>query len=715
MKQKTKKINKIALYVFFTLILFALNFSEANAEGAKGLAGMISDGVKNTMLLAFNYLLYGVWLLVTFFIWIAGLLFDWAINPANMSGIINSPAIYNGWMIVRDFLNLSFILVLLFSAFSTVFQIDKYHLMKKNILLMVVLMALLVNFSFPVARFIIDTTNVTMYFFVDQAFPGYNYANGGMSASFLDQSKLVELVVPNGVSSVEGDADLTIKLLLLIVFSFILAVTMIAMAGIFLVRIIALALIIVFAPLGFIAPIFPGFSKMSEWWKYLFNYALVGPVMMFMLLLSLRLMEQLGSMETIGSASIGELAGGYSATGMSDFIAKASYFFIPIIILWSSMKIASSMGVYGASAITGWSVKAAKWSAFNLTGARAGLHWANREIAKKAPILSPLAWKDGWKKRQDRLNSEASALSSGKMENVFERGVGMASSINPFYGIRRIKKGFGKGGFSGVAKELWRPSDMDHTDRDYVSRANEASKRAKDIEGVNDNADYVLGRLESGIERKDSIETHAALKVLAKNNDLNELMIKERGEWDPDKLVEVLVDIYKKAGSSEKDIAKNLMGLSDIGAGNANFGYYKMGYYDEKAKDFVVNNNSSDRANSAAGKLMNFEPQARQRQLHPDSMFKYDKDGNVTEFSETGVALLNAFSGDDLAQADRSRGDLKVKFADAAEQITKNTNKKLIEQFDKLGDVGKQYVYMSKHMKDGESKAEALAAAKKEI
>ncbi|TSD01395.1 MAG: Uncharacterized protein Athens071425_426 [Parcubacteria group bacterium Athens0714_25] len=367
MKQKIKnnlnKKNITKILLVFVIFFFVFNFSIEASGGFLNQANAAFDflnpvdstldSLQNGFILGINYLLYGAWLLLTFFIWMAGLVFDWSINPTNISGIIRSDGVYSGWLIVRDFMNLSFILVLLFSAFSTVFQIDKYHLLKKNILLMVVLMALLVNFSFPVSRFIIDTTNVTMYFFIEQAFPGYNYSSDSISAAFLDNSKLVNLVIPEGSSSINSDSDLTVKLLLLIVFSFLMAITLIAMAGIFLVRIIVLALIIIFSPLGFVGPIFPSFSKMGEWWDYLFKYALVGPIMMFMFLLSLRLMDELGNTRLIGADSINTLAANYKIPAENgDLLATASFFFIPMIILWSGMLVATKMNIYGAGKIT---------------------------------------------------------------------------------------------------------------------------------------------------------------------------------------------------------------------------------------------------------------------------------------------------------------------------------------------------------------------------
>ncbi|HBO16632.1 MAG: hypothetical protein UR69_C0002G0045 [Candidatus Moranbacteria bacterium GW2011_GWE2_35_2-] len=441
--KRKKNIAKIFLVFIFSFFIFSLScningniFNNTSAapldflNNFKSPADLVlettGDIAKNGLLLVFNYLLYGIWLLVSFFIWIAGMLFDWSINPVNINGIVGSDSVYAGWTIVRDFLNLSFILVLLFSAFATIFQIDKYHLMKKNILLMVVLMALLVNFSFPVARFIIDTTNVTMYFFVEQAFPGYDYTSSSISSHFLNKSNLVNLVIPDGKESVSGDANLTVKLLMLIVFSFLMAVTMIALAGIFLVRIIALAMIVIFAPLGFVGPIFPSFSKLGKWWDYLFNYALVGPVMMFMYLLALRLMESgIGGENIIGGDSLKRFSENYEVPGSSDFMATAASLIIPMIIMWISILMAGSMGIYGAGKITSFAKgvgnkfrkvpgRAIGWG-LGVAGVSGGVKKATDEFKKTGTIFGkkPIPLYSG---------SEAKALREEKMGARMSRG-----------------------------------------------------------------------------------------------------------------------------------------------------------------------------------------------------------------------------------------------------------------------------------------------------
>ncbi|MEI9966522.1 MAG: hypothetical protein WDN67_02635 [Candidatus Moraniibacteriota bacterium] len=117
----------------------------------------------------FQYLLYGVFEFFSLLVSVAATIFNWAINPdffSGPNGFFNLEATLAMWKFVRDFLNLFFILGLLFVAFATIFQISSYSLMgTKKILIKILIAALLINFSFPLARIMIDVANVPHVFF----------------------------------------------------------------------------------------------------------------------------------------------------------------------------------------------------------------------------------------------------------------------------------------------------------------------------------------------------------------------------------------------------------------------------------------------------------------------------------------------------------------------------------------------------------------------
>ena len=293
-------------------------------------------------------------------------LFAWAVNPTEMKAVIDSESIFLAWKNVRDFLNIAFILFLLFSAFCTVFQVSKYSY--KNILLNLVLMALLVNFSFPIARFIIDVSNVLMYTMLNGFFPGET--SFGILGHIANTTQIQGIVNPKNAG--------TTQLVLTLIFLFILAITFLVMALLFVIRIVALGIIIIFSPLAFTGSIIPGLQdKASSWWKELFNYSFFGPIMIFMIYIAVSVMNA-------GSAEMSKTITSIASKNSNDstLVADLCRFIIPIVILWMGMGIGKSMSGSSSDAVLGFAKKTlgkvgrltgnAAWWGFKKTGVPGG-------------------------------------------------------------------------------------------------------------------------------------------------------------------------------------------------------------------------------------------------------------------------------------------------------------------------------------------------------
>jgi len=291
-------------------------------------------------------LLLAVLNFVGWLISIAASIFAWAADAKNLTAVINGPAIYAAWKIIRDFLNMAFILVLVYTAFTIIFQVDSTN--KKRILT-VVLMALLVNFSFPIARFIIDVGNSMMYTIFNNLFSGAKDP-GAIYATITSKSQLGPILNPT---------DPTISSLLAsIIFAAILAVTLLMMSVLFVIRIVALALVIIFSPIAFVGVAVPSFSsKASQWWDYLFKYTFFGPIMAFMLFIALTIMN------TVIPISV-------AATPANEqpLLVAMSTFAIPIIILWIGMGFAQQMGIQGADLVTKQGKGALAWAGKKFSG-----------------------------------------------------------------------------------------------------------------------------------------------------------------------------------------------------------------------------------------------------------------------------------------------------------------------------------------------------------
>ncbi len=295
-------------------------------------------------------LLLAVLQLASYMVRIAVFLFEVAINPALFERIFveQGDMLFEIWGFIRDVLNIFFILILLFSAFATVFQVSKYHI--KNIILMVVLMALLVNFSWPITRVIIDLSNVTMYFFAEEMLGDPDGTSTTAKLGAL--SNLSKILAPEGFEGIVEQQGEWSYLLLAIIVVFVFGITLLAYSGVLAIRVVALAMLLVFSPVGFVAAAFPSTSRYaSEWWNKLFKYAFSGPILVFMLVVAIKMMEAIGGSDLADKGD--QLSGIFSQEGLENVfnsLAKdAAFFILPIIVLWTALIVSGKAGD-GASA-----------------------------------------------------------------------------------------------------------------------------------------------------------------------------------------------------------------------------------------------------------------------------------------------------------------------------------------------------------------------------
>ncbi|HOX10477.1 MAG TPA: hypothetical protein P5323_00665 [Candidatus Moranbacteria bacterium] len=281
---------------------------------------------------------------------IATSILEAVMNPDIISGdkgIFNRNAVKNIWVMVRDIANMFFILVLLFSAFCTIFQVEKWNL--KKTWLNILINALLVNFSYPIARFFIDISNVAMYYFLNNMFTsslasGSKATGSTIAASFGTFSQISKIMTPAGFEKM----PLTFELMS-IVFTFIFGMTLLILGALFLIRIVALTILIMFSPIGFVGFIFPSTQKFaSDWWGKLFNYAFFGPIMVFMLVVALAITKAMGDDQ---NAFLKAATSSTVDSDVAKFVSNASFFMVPIVVLWFGMGVAKSMGIAGSNLV----------------------------------------------------------------------------------------------------------------------------------------------------------------------------------------------------------------------------------------------------------------------------------------------------------------------------------------------------------------------------
>ncbi len=338
--------------VFAVAVLFFL-IAAKNVK-ADGILDML--GVKDAFLWAINMAIFAFFKVAAFLLGVAGMIFNEIIKPENVYRVLDNPAIYESWKMLRDLLNIAFIFVLLFSAFCTIFQAEKYHL--KKVLLWVVIMALLVNFSFPVSRFIIDASNVTFYFILNSMLQGKD--GNAMVSAYGSYSGIVDILKPIKIDSKTS----TMYLITIFIFTLIFAVTLLVLAVLFVIRLTALGILIILSAGGFVCSIFPSTKHLADsWWSNLFKYSFFAPIMIFMMATSIRIMHYAKEGDLMESF-IREATNNVSTfedQGPNVF-GSAAFFAIPIVLLWAVMIVSQKLSIIGANLIVGKAKSFAGWA-----------------------------------------------------------------------------------------------------------------------------------------------------------------------------------------------------------------------------------------------------------------------------------------------------------------------------------------------------------------
>lgn len=368
------------------------------------------------------FVLYGVYMFCSYLVTLSATLFLWTIDTNVFSGLLNNGAVYEIWIVVRDFLNIFFILVLLFAAFATIFQLDRYEY--KKTLPMLVFMALLVNFSFPVSRVVIDLANVPMYFFAQNVFSSTDV---NIVQSVLGGSQIQKIILPNITSASDATSKASLpQMLAAVVCMFLFGASFLVLAVLMLVRLIALTILVMFSPIGFVGMITPALQSFAKgWWDKLFKWAFYGPIAVMFVLVAIIVMKAGGDVQS--AHAMKNLTG---EQGLSTFISNMAFFAIPIILFWIAItstekysndisglgiKWGSNLGRWGSKQMRGgsvWTAKLPMKSVDRLFGNRiSGTALGVRE-----------AWRNrrGWggkdmKERQER----ASMLTEGFLSDGF--------------------------------------------------------------------------------------------------------------------------------------------------------------------------------------------------------------------------------------------------------------------------------------------------------
>ncbi len=310
---------------------------------------------------------------------LAGLILGWVVGPYfttlpyTHGGIVEI-----GWPIVRDFINMFFIIALVIIGLATALRIKEYQAQKALPILIII--AVLINFTPVICGLIVDASNIVMNFFLERL-TGFQ-----LIRNFFDTqaSSLAQALRPSCFFNLGCAASALGKTTVMIVFGFVAGYIFFIYSLLFIMRYVMIWALVIVSPIAFFSKIFKGSEKYlfknilgwDEWWKQFIEWSLLGVVAGFFLYLAEQLMMLAPGM--ISGLPPGQGGGGGVDNSIVDFVNNFLPWMVVLVFLFIGYKIAKSTSAMGAQGLikavdTGIKIAATTAVVAATGGAAAGL------------------------------------------------------------------------------------------------------------------------------------------------------------------------------------------------------------------------------------------------------------------------------------------------------------------------------------------------------
>jgi hypothetical protein len=280
--------------------------------------------------------------------YITGYIFNFGVQLALNSASYGLNFLSQGWAIVRDIANLSFIFILIYIAYSIIIEAETSGTM--TMLAWVIAMALIINFSFFITRVVVDAGNILAVQFYNAIYikdpsnpsaaspvmqspiggtlnqPAVKDLTAGIMNALQVQNLLGSPSFQNFLNRNNGQGspgtflvNLGVEVLIFVavgIFLMIIAFIFLMMGVKFLIRIIILWFAIIASPLAFAAHALPnnkqvmGYYKL--WEKHLVESSLYPAVFLFLFFIITQFMNALAGKNGIIPAAFDNGSGGTS-------------------------------------------------------------------------------------------------------------------------------------------------------------------------------------------------------------------------------------------------------------------------------------------------------------------------------------------------------------------------------------------------------------------
>ena len=341
-------------------------------------------------------------------------------------------AVNNAWKVIRDVANMTFIFVLLYAAIKTILGIGSDT---KKLIVNIVVVAILINFSLFFTKVVIDASNILAVTFYDAIAPG---ALTGTATGLLGKTGIADsLMQPLNLTSIwnttglSGTKILTVGIMGTIV-TLIAAFVFFAIALMFIIRFVVLIFVLILSPIAFIAFILPQAEKYrKQWVDALTGQAFFAPI--YFMLTWIVIVVSRGLLPSTGGSMADALSGTIGASSQAqaptaDELQILLNFIIMIALLISSLMIAKEWANKAGGAVSGitkWATGAAGGATLGLAGrfGRGTFGRAGGALSESEGLKDAVA-KGGVKGMAARLALATTRKTAGYSFDVRGTGIG---------------------------------------------------------------------------------------------------------------------------------------------------------------------------------------------------------------------------------------------------------------------------------------------------
>lgn len=340
-------------------------------------------------------------------------LLDYTISPdrfnESLFGKKGIEGINQGWTVLRDFLNIFFILMLLLVALGTILGVQKFS--DKKVIFSIIAAAILINFSKVIALVIIDISQLGMTFFSSLI----HSSNQEFTTEILKQIKM-QKVFQGDVT--EFFANSIMSIVFMVIMAFVVGVIAVAL----LVRLVAFYVLIILSPLAMFGIALPGTAltgMKNDWFTKIMKWAFFGPIMLFFLWLAFVVLNAI-----VGASGWEEYVAGASKN--SSLLSLLVPYLAAIYLLTYGFDMAMKNSIGLANKIVGWGNKKLNDTISKAgSGAKNAAFFPVKSIAKSNKVggylsgirnrkYSPLKTKEEREKKNKERREEWEAKGRGK-------------------------------------------------------------------------------------------------------------------------------------------------------------------------------------------------------------------------------------------------------------------------------------------------------------